>query len=221
MAQDYPVNASGTTSDLYCSTDDVALVRREPPFSAHEARGRPTLTQVQTLIRWAMADVDRRTGQSWRQRRSGQEYHDITSIPDNYAFIRLKLKARNVLDLASGSGDTLEVRAGGQWEDYMATRTQSINGDFWVQGEDGYLFLKRRYFGIREEAVRINYRSGATVIPEDITQATALLTAARMEETTVRSAPDAGGFAVENRARGWKSDAAAILCNYTVLGGLQ
>lgn len=221
MAQDSPVNQSGT-ADLYCTADHVALVRREEPYGAHESRGRTTKEQVETIIRWICADIDRRTGQSWRSRRSGVEFHDIKGLPDGYAFIRIKLKARNVLDLAAASGDALEIRAGGAWEDYLATRTQGVAGDFWVQGEDGVLNLRRRYWGVREDAVRINYRSGATYVPEDIQEAAALLAAARLEETTIRAHPDAGGaFAVENRARAWKADAAAILVNYVSFGGLQ
>lgn len=222
MAQDTPVNGAGTTSDLYCTPDDVAIIRGEAPYGEHESRSRRTYTQVEKLIRWEMATIDRRTGQSWRARRSGVEYHPITDASDAYGFIRIKLKSRNVLDLSSASGDTLEIRNSGAWEDFIAGRTQGPNGSYWIQGEDGWLHLRQVLLVPRVDAVRINYRSGATSLPEDITKATALLVAAAMEETTIRAHPDAGGgFAVENRARAWRTEAAQILSNYVVVGGLQ
>lgn len=219
MAQNLPVNQSGT-ADLYCTADHVALVRREAPYSAHEPRGRHTLSQVQTAIRWAMADIDRRTGQSWRLRVVTQEWQDLSTFVFDGVWTRVKLDNRQVLDLAAGSGDALQVRAGSAWEDYLATRTQGVGGDFYVQNEDGWLYLKRRFSLVNEDAIRLTYRYGFTSVPEDIQHATALLAAAMLEETTVRGHPDQGGFSVENRAKSWERQAAQKLTAYIVIGGL-
>lgn len=219
MAQNLPVNQSGT-ADLYCTPDHVALVRREAPYSAHESRGRHTLTQVQTVIRWAMADIDRRTGQSWRLRVVTQEWQDLSTFVFDGVWTRVKLDSRQVNDLSAASGDALQVRAGSAWEDYLATRTQGIAGDFYVQNEDGWLYLKRRFSIVREDAIRLTYRTGFTSVPEDIQHATALLAAAMLEETTVRGHPDQAGFSVENRAKAWERQAAQKLSQYIVIGGL-
>lgn len=219
MAQNLPVNASGE-ADLYCTPEHVALVRRESPYSQHESRGRHTRAQVITAIRWAMASIDRRCGQSWRLRVVTQEWHDLSQFVFDGVWTKVKLDNRQVADLAAASGDVLQVRAGSSWEDYLATRTQGIAGEFYVQNEDGWLYLKRRISMVVDDAIRITYRCGFTSVPEDIQEACALLAAKRLEETTVRGMPEGGGFAVENRAKAWERDASERLVPHIVIGGL-
>ena len=222
MAQNLPANQSGET-DLYCTPDHVAQVRREPPYSAHESRGRHTRDQVVKAIRWAMARIDSHCGQSWRRRVVTEEWQDLPQEVFDGVWTRVKLDNRQVADLASGSGDALQVRAGSSWEDYLTTRTQGIAGDFYIQNEDGWLYLKRRTSLVTEDAIKITYRTGFTTVPEDIQEACALLTAARLEETSIRSiGPDgASSYAVENRARDWKKDAYASLVSKVIISGVN
>lgn len=220
MAQNLPVNASPIEADLYCTPDHVALVRREAGYSQHEPRGRHTRAQVITTIRWAMADIDRRCAQSWRLRLVTQEWQDLSTFVFDGVWTRIKLDNRQVADLVAASGDALQVRAGSSWEDYLATRTQGIAGEYYIQNEDGWLYLKRRVSIVTDDAIRITYRCGFTSVPEDIQHATALLAAAMLEETTIRGHPDNGGFSVENRAKAWERQAAQKLTAYIVIGGV-
>lgn len=207
------------TTPTYCTAADVADVRRETRYSDHEDRGRPTLTRVNELILWAEDECDRTTRHAWRQRRVSNEYRDLDGSADVYGFIMVDMRHRAIRTLAAGDGAKVEVRAGSSWEDYLQTRTQGVGGDFWIQEELGLLYLKRRYFAITKDAVRLSYDYGETTVPRSIKRATALLVAAELEIPSVRPSSDGGDvLSIRDRADDWRREARTLLATFAEVG---
>lgn len=219
MALDAPVPATPT----YATADDVAVIRRERPYSEHEPRGRPTLAQVKALILDIEDEIDRRTRHAWRERKVTEEYHDLADLSvDFYGWIRAPLRHRAVRTLSTGSGHKLEVRSGGTWEDYLVTRTEGLGGQYWVQGDLGFLHIRRRYLPVLADAVRVTYSYGESSVAGAIKRATVLFAAAALEDTTGRASHDAGDFtSTPDRARGWREQAEQIIANFCDIGVLM
>lgn len=203
------------TSPTYCTAADVADIRREARYSDHEDRGRPTLTRVNETILWAEDEIDRTTRHAWRQRRVTNEYRDLDGVADVYGFIPVDMRHRAIRTLAAVDGAKVEVRAGSSWEDYLQTRAQGVGGDFWIQEELGILYIKRRYFAIAKDAVRLSYDYGESAVPRSIKRAAALLVAAELEIPSVRPSSDGGNvLSVRDRAEDWRREARTLLAGF-------
>lgn len=215
-----PVTATGTT---YCTVAQVYTYLQKPEPSAANDEGELTPAKVESLIRDMEGEIDSITGTSWRARQVRLEYHDFTTMRDEEYWVLLELRHKPVKTLSAASGDALEVRDGGSWTDWLATKTQGINGEFWIQEPDGFLRLRR---GVcertREARVRLSYRYGEVDVPEEIRQACAKLAAAEIASGDVIGVGGQGGgvdhVQLEPRVRLWRNAAYAILARYQGVG---
>lgn len=172
MATNYPTSTSSVT---YCAVADVARVLNKATdyFTASTI---PSSSSVETFILEAEEQVDRDTQRAWRSRTVTNEYHDINKNTQWHPGqgIRIKLNHRFIKSLSSGSGDKLEVWEGSGYIDFLTNRTEGRGNDFWLDYENGVLYLRNYVYVFYANAIRITYRYGEETVPFNITQATAI-----------------------------------------------
>ena len=96
---------------------------------------------------------------------------------------------RNITTLSTGDGDKLEVYTGGSdFEDYLVTRNEGRDKDYWVNEQEGILWLRTypRIFR-RSFDVRLTYRFKEPTLKKDIEKACIRLTAIAIVESDDKS----------------------------------
>lgn len=161
----------------YCN---VADVRRILSLTFSPSAGtNPTDENIQFFIEEAEDEIDATTYNSWRENTATNELYNL---PDNMAYrpgagIPIKIRRSGVRTFDTNKGDKIEVWNGGEYEDFLTTRTQGRADDFWVDYDKGFIWFRFRQKGLRHQGVRLTYRYGATNVPKDLRQACACLTA--------------------------------------------
>ena len=174
----------------YCTVDDVRrILQTEFKFITDTM---PTLNMVEDAINFAEDDIDHTTQHSWRTVRVTNEFYDIPTgsarAPVDYgANLQIYLRHRSVETLDTNSGDKLEVWTGSEYEDWTITRTEGRENDFWLDNEQGILFIRHFYPYFTRKAIRLTYRYGDSVIPKDIRDITAMIAAIQFLENDDRS----------------------------------
>lgn len=171
--------------------------------------------------------IDKTTRTSWTSagRTVTNEFHDFNYWryrPTRWrSFLEegsVHLRFFPIRALSSAAGDKVEVftaqTANDGYEDFLTTKTQGRNDDFWVDTNEGIIhFANSRPQRLRD-AVRITYRYGETSVPEDIERATILLTARDIVSTEDYSPiiAEAGDrFSFKDKATEWQKEAEEIL----------
>ena len=136
-------------------------------------------------------EIEDRTQQSWRPRKAadGQyEYHRLGRLGGRGSWFiglgyQIFLKYRRIATLDATKGDALEVFNGTSWEDWLASKTEGIHADYWVDYDTGILYMHNLwlYITLKDYVVRVKYRYGSVnVIPQDIKTACTYLTAMQL-----------------------------------------
>jgi hypothetical protein len=91
--------------------------------------------------------------------------------------------------------DLIEVFNGSDWIDWVDTRTEGRDADYWLDYTDGILFLKGFYFWHTRSAVRVTYRYGDATVPHDVRACIAMMVARELLATDVATGnvPGEGG----------------------------
>lgn len=213
---DFPTNSGNTL--VYCSVSDVARMLQ---ISSFTTSSKPTYAQVESFILEAQEIVDQATNHAWRERVVTEEFLDFDDIPiyDRGAGIRVPLKHRTIRSLSSGSGDTLEVWNGNSYENYLSSKTQGRDDDYWLDYRQGVLFLKRTSPHIKTKKINITYRYGESQVPKDIQKATALIVAKTLlvnEDRSSRMVEGEGGQMVyDSRYQKFQDEIDRILTHRT------
>jgi len=165
------------TTITYCETDDVRRVlQKSVDFSGNT---KPSLEDVKKFILAAENKINGKTQRSWKEVSVSEEYYDIPYITFRRGVgVPVFLKKRFIKTMSTGSGDKIELWDGTAWIDYVTERTEGRADDFWLNYKQGKLFLMQRYFGFREQAIRMTYRYGETTVPEEVKEACAMYAAA-------------------------------------------
>jgi hypothetical protein len=160
----------------YCTADDVRrILQTDFKFSSESL---PSNSDVEASIEEAEDEIDQETQHSWRTTTVTDDFYDIPLDAWREGVgIPIFLKHRNVKDLDSDQGDSLEIWDGSSYEDWLSTMTEGRNNDYWVDNTMGILYLRRFWRFYRERAVKISYRYGESSVPKDIRKACAILTA--------------------------------------------
>ena len=134
----------------------------------------PSIQDVADLIKRAQDEIDYRTGHAWRKRYSGTksgdqqtaqyERYDIDFRFEYHTGRPVRLEHRKVFTFDSSEGDALEIWDGSSWENWLTDRTEGRDEDFWVDYEQGTLFIRQRYWIRKPIAIRIKYRYGETTV---------------------------------------------------------
>ena len=138
----------------------------------------PTKIQVEEWIVESEDEINQRTMNSWKTKTIENEYHTIKPPTIRYEGTKIFMQHRNITTFNSDAGDKIEVWNGSIFENYLDTRNEGRNKDYWVNEVDGILFL-RTYPRIirRTNDVRLTYRFSEPTVKSDIRKACIRLTA--------------------------------------------
>ena len=138
----------------------------------------PNIQEVAELIKKAQDIIDYRTGHAWRLRFSGtksgeeqtarREYHDISKHFEYRTGRPVYLNHRFVKTFDSNEGDKLEVWNGDEDEDWLLTKTEGREEDFWVDYEAGIVFINSRWGITRNHGIRVLYRYGENAVNKTV-----------------------------------------------------
>ena len=188
--------ATVSTPGVYCLSSDIfsflqMASNSDPTFlgkTDFSASTQPTKTEVDAWINETEDDIDRTTMHAWRAIEATEEPHHLKKpvyqVRDGSC---VKLLHRNIRTLTSGT-DLLEVWDGSNWVDYLSTKVEGRNKDYWVDEKLGMVFIKTYPIYLsRTLGVRVTYRYGETSVPKDIRRACVLGTAVHMLQSEDRS----------------------------------
>lgn len=173
----------------YCTVDDVAkLFRKEGAFGSNT---NPSKSDVEDMIDERTDFIDRETRNSWRENKVINEMHTFDGQYRWSAGRPLMLnKMKIITPLDSSKGDRLEIWDGNEWHDWVAdsSEVEGRDGDYWLDGEMGQLFIYKRFTWVSQPQIRVSYRYGSDAsdtdgdnvpddLPRDIRMACAKLVA--------------------------------------------
>ena len=181
---------------------------------------------IEATILRAEEQIDQRTRHAWRTRYSGTssgadvtaqyEYYDLMSFYDwDVGGRRLFLPHRKIATLSHAAGDILEVWTGSAYEDYVQTKTEGRDDDFWVDYQSGIIYISR-YENITQ-GIRIKYRYGEATVPYDITDCAVKLAAMELVKSGYVSLLPQGSNAASLQARLeiWQKDVDNCIARHT------
>jgi len=122
-----------------------------------------TTETVENHIARKEAFIDNITNSSWAIRQvPDYEYYDSDEfLPDRNIGIKIFLGHNRIKTLSAALGDKLEIWDGSSYVDWLGTKTEGRNDDYWFDYKQGILFIVGTgYQGIKK--VRIIYRYGGT-----------------------------------------------------------
>lgn len=209
--------------DEYCSSADVFVFLQLGASSDVNFNGKtdfdantnPTKTTVDRWIDESADYIDQETMHAWRTVTVTKEQHHL-EIP-HYQLrdgSEIKLLHRNIKTLTAGT-DLLEVWDGTQYLDYLANKTEGRNNDYWVNEQNGVIFVKTypaylpRTFGIR-----VTYRFGDTTIPGSIRRACVLFTAVHFlqsEDRSVLLPEGSSNISYDTKSEKWEKKAEQLI----------
>ena len=173
MATDY-CTAQNIVDRIKIKDNDGTLI---VPSSSTD----PTLAQLEDLINQTEDEIDDRTQHAWRTKTITSEMHDIIN---NYQWgrgIPIHMFHRTMKVFDTGQGDKIEIWDGSNYDDITGNSER-----FNVIEEMGIIYLRGYVFSIfRENRLRITYRFGETIIPNDIKEACIVGTLIRLIESDV------------------------------------
>lgn len=144
----------------------------------------PSTAEIDAFINRAEDYIDRQTGHAWRSVTVANEYKDLLGQAawDAYAGQPIYLSHRDIISI-----DKLEIWNGSSYEDWVVTKVNDRNKDYWFDAGAGILFLRSTLSYGRARA-RVSYKYGNTVVPKDIEEAATKLAAIDMASADDRVA---------------------------------
>jgi len=135
--------------------------------------------EVGEMINDAEAEIERITGHAWTSRTISNEVHYypyyIRDWHDWKDGIPLKLNHRKVKTFNSTSGDYIYVNEGTGYTNKLGTWTESLNGQFWVDYDQGVFYVKKFWQWHERGAMKFTYRYGESSVPDDVRMACAFI----------------------------------------------
>lgn len=151
----------------------VKKVERFMRLSSVSDTTTPNIQDIIELINRAEDRIDYKTGHAWRERFCGTntgldmtakyEYYDINYRYEAQSGRPIYLNHREIRTFSSDDGDTIEVWDGSSWENWLTGKTEGRDEDYWLDYEQGILYLRTRYrTGSRK--LRVKYRYGSDFV---------------------------------------------------------
>lgn len=131
----------------------------------------PTISVIEDFINESEDSIDTDTGHAWREKTVLNEYLKPDS---NYHYgtgITFNLKNRSIRSM-----DSIEIWDGNNWIDWVATKTEGRNKDYWVDETNGVLYVVT-LCSLFDSGIRVNYKYGETVVPKSIRRAASYMAA--------------------------------------------
>ena len=183
----------------------------------------PSTAELEEFINDAEDEIDRITNHAFRVITVTDEPHDFHH---SYAVSHWRRSAiarlhhRNITTLASGSGDKLEIFDGSTFIDLLATGTEGTGfgeNDFWVDKENGTIYIFSQFPIRGPGTIRVTYRYGDSSVPKDIRKACTLLAAIPVlqNDLYVRVFPaNTDRFSLQSRAESYQKQVEKILARH-------
>ena len=232
------VRAATDEGDLYADPDEDLLRFIRPrdldpeaesttadefrdPDGEDDPGTRPSRAEAIRHIEEASAEIDRITQQAWRPNQMRDETHDHRGLYYWLSGHPIQLMKREIRPLDPEKGDKLEVYSGNKWDDWLQkdNLVQGRDGDFWIDGPNGLLWVYERAILRPHPKFRITYRYGYDHVPGDIRRATAQMAAADIIEgdfygTVVPGSNNAEGTSPRETAENWRERAEKVARRY-------
>ena len=160
----------------YTTTEIVAGLLQVPVFNETTI---PEREAVEDSINEAEDEIDRVTNHAWREKTITQEMHNLEDSGYRaYTGVPLFLHHRKIKTLDNQKGDLIEIWDGSSWVDYITTYQEGRDKDFWLDYEQGVIFIRTRPpFLPKVFIARITYRYGESSVPKDIEKAATIMAA--------------------------------------------
>lgn len=150
-----PLGVSVTSDYWYCNVSD---------------------SHLENVILRAEDKIDDITRHAWRLRYSGTHSGEDTTAQYIYKTLKhisywntgipVDMGHRKIRALDK-TKDKIELWLG-NWEDLLQTGIEGRTNDFWVDYDQGILYIRKWYFRMNQVQIRMMYRYGETIVPHSI-----------------------------------------------------
>jgi hypothetical protein len=173
-------------------TDTVATVK-QTDFGTGTT---PTKLTVEDYINRAESEINRHTGTAWMPITVTNEIHRMDFRPSRNV---KQWRPQVILDYRpirtlTVSTDKIEVYNGSSWAEWVATKTEGRNADYWVDYANGIIFFEKGYpIYPFNEGVRLTYRYGYSTVAGWVQELATMMAALRVIEFDRTRMVAAGG----------------------------
>ena len=148
----------------YTTTDKVAQILGFP--AGHfDTASTPTAIVIENFINRAEDQIDFSTGHAWRAATITEEYLEPSSTYRYGTGISFNLLNRSI-----NSINSLFVWDGSNWIDWIATKTEGRNADYWIDDQNGVIYLVTLN-NVFPRGVYSTYVFGESSVPGSIEEA--------------------------------------------------
>lgn len=220
---DYWTGTGTLLSGSYCTVTDVSdILMLGYAFSSTT---KPTATAVSTWIVGVEDEIDQATQHSWKETTKTDEFYNIEYRERWFwgAGVKINVENREVRSMDTDEGDKIEIWDGTQYVDWVATKTEGRNEDYWWDYNQGILFINKRHWSIFQKPIRLTYRFGVSNVPGDIRKAASQLVAIMIltnedNSFTLNETGDNRNMPYDPRISVMRANAKRILANRTEFG---
>ncbi len=200
---------------VYATSDQVAAFLQVTAFSESTS---PTKAQVEEWINEAEGEIEENTMHAWQTKTITEEAHDLKSTAyRNYDGTQIFLAHRKIKELSSDDNDKLEIWNGSEYEDYLVTRTEGRNNDYWFDKTLGIIFIKTYpapFYSSRTLNLRVTYRYGEATVKTDIRKAAIRLAAIAViqsDDCSVLVREGGDNIPLTTKTEKWQAEADKII----------
>lgn len=127
---------------------------------------------IDSLIVQVEGDFERRTGRAYKPVMHTEEIHDLESLRSRHKelfdFVTVPRPTgtiyKPILPLTTARGHKLEIYEGstmsGLWSEWLSTKTQGRENDYWVDEEQGIIYIRKTFVPRRASLLRLTYEHG-------------------------------------------------------------
>lgn len=149
---------------------DVIQVKQLLQTANISSSTNPSEDEINDLIDSYEDDFDESTGHAWRSKTITNEFQDLDPLLYELGSgLPVHLDHRKVKTFSSAT-DKLEIWDGAQYVDWIANKTEGRADDFWVDYNQGIVYLNLRTSKYPKGA-RVTYRYGDSTVPKNIRMA--------------------------------------------------
>ena len=187
----------------YTTAAKVAAYLQRPEFTALTT---PTSTTVESYINYAESEIERKTNQAFRAVTETDEIHTMRVVGDGRYRRRywykpfIKLSHQPLYTFTSGT-DYIYVWNGSAWVDWVATKTEGRDADYWVDTANGIIYFMKGYpMMAHPDNVKVTYRWGNATVAgwaEELATMMAAVRVLEFDQDRVVSAEGGSGDAVD------------------------
>ena len=135
----------------------------------------PDLDEIEDMINEAEQWINEQCRTAWGTL-SLEIVNELQDSHIDYMEQSVHLNFPNVLDFSTGDGDKLEIWNGTSWEDWITTKTEGRNGDFFVDYTMGKIYFLSIIHRRDRKNIRITYRvNRSSTVPLPVSYAASYL----------------------------------------------